>query len=140
MFVFLQHPSVTLDFPAPVPDIIIPLLTPDSELFNERNELIPRGFLFDSKYYSSDDRDKLSHFFGSAFLGYNNFSWLTLLIGNMIEASEELLIVRNKVDHRDLKINFLGFKYGERLRKEPFRLPSSFVILYNLNHYFIVTR
>ena len=59
------------------------------------------------------DKDKLAHFFGSAFLSYESTIFdLGKLIGYFVEAFEESFKVQSTVDLRDLDVNEYGRLFG----------------------------
>lgn len=137
MFTTVQHRTVPLRIPLTSYSLKYPLLSPSSYLFELKNKNIPAFYLFDSKYANSDDRDKLAHFFGSAYLSYNGLGFISLLIGYYIEGFEELFIENNSFDLRDMRINLLGYHFGKQLQKDVFELPSSYIILHNVKHFLL---
>ena len=101
------------------------------KLFNERTESLPRAFLPDSPSNPNSDTDKLSHFFGNAFLGYElNLFNIAEFLGIFVESFEKTFKVNGAFDMRDMKINKLGFLFGKKLKEDKNFLPSDFIRLY----------
>jgi hypothetical protein len=107
-----------------------PLTSADSETFLTKNENLPKNLFFDSPQNNFGDKDKLAHFFGSAFLSYESkFFDLGKLIGYFVEAFEESFKVQSSVDLRDLDVNEYGRFYGELLKENDNLLPSQIFLL-----------
>lgn len=107
-----------------------PLTSADSETFLTKNENLPQNLFFDSPQNNFGDKDKLAHFFGSAFLSYESkFFDLGKLIGYFVEAFEESFKVQSSVDLRDLDVNEYGRFYGELLKENKNLLPSQIFLL-----------
>ncbi len=105
----------------------------EKELFARRKESLPRGFLPDSPHSLNSDKDKLSHFFGNAFLGYNfPYENISEFSGLFVESFEDTFKIKGAFDERDLKINRCGFLFGKTLRKNIKIFPSEFIMLYFL--------
>ncbi len=106
--------------------LVLKLPSANKNLFQLKNKYLPKYFLFDSPNNNFGDKDKLAHFFGSAFLSYNfpffNFS---NLLGIFIEMFEETFSIKGGMDFRDLEINNLGAQFGKSL-DDNFQLPPSF--------------
>jgi hypothetical protein len=102
----------------------------DSETFLTKNENLPKNLFFDSPQNNFGDKDKLAHFFGSAFLSYESkFFDLGKLIGYFVEAFEESFKVQSSVDIRDLDVNEYGRFFGELLKENDNLLPSQIFLL-----------
>lgn len=113
--------------------IIIPLPSPPQSIFNAKLEALPSKIFFDSPQNNFGDKDKLSHFFGNAFLRYNfGFFNLSKFIGIFVENIEEALFVEGGFDKRDIIANHLGELFGEILRKEKNVMPSDILKIYQL--------
>lgn len=104
----------------------LPLTGEFPEDFNRRVSALPRILYPDTP--PEGDRDKLQHFFGSA--------WLTIAlgsdstadtIGEFIEDGEELAIVGGVRDPRDLRANRDGQRFALALDNDLSVLPSSFI-------------
>lgn len=103
--------------------IDLPLTFEAEADFNRRVAALPRRLFADRP--NGDDRDKLQHFFASA--------WLTLAlnsrhtadaIGWGIERGERLLLTGETEDPRDIRANRLGQMFAELLRSHPTAVPS----------------
>ncbi len=121
----LDHRKI--NFKIPLLGFKIPIfLTSETEKnFKKRLENLPAYVFSDTL----NDRDKLQHFFLSAYLSYLNGGAKTAdKIGILIEEGEKigLSLVR---DERDILANRCGQDFGLSLHKNPFALPSRF-----LNH------
>ncbi len=117
-------------FPAVLPllgiGVSVPVSLESEESFALRMRALP-SMLFDDTPLSGD-RDKLPHFFGSA--------WLSLMIGvpdlaaacgDAIEVLETIFKLEGASDARDRTMNRLGVRFAERLRRSPATLPSSII-------------
>jgi hypothetical protein len=103
----------------------IPLTTESDSTFRVRYRNLPKRILPDSLGRTESDKDKLQHFFGSAFLAYFTHSrGLANMIGNMIETGEEAFVVGGANDDRDKFANRLGQEFGLRLLEGEELLPS----------------
>ncbi|MBK7629772.1 MAG: hypothetical protein IPJ23_03545 [Ignavibacteriales bacterium] len=113
--------------------IYYPLTSADEETFLRKNENLPRYLFFDSPRNDYGDKDKLAHFFGSAFLsnGSNIFD-LGKLIGYFVEAFEESFKVQSSVDIRDLDVNEYGRLFGKLLKENRDILPSQIFLFRSL--------
>lgn len=103
--------------------IDLPLTFESRTDFNRRVATLPRRLFADRP--NGDDRDKLQHFFASA--------WLTLALGSRksadaigwgIERGEQLLLSGQAQDLRDIRANRLGQRFAELLKHHPTALPS----------------
>ncbi len=109
------------------------LPTVDSLLFVKRNESLPSNFLPDSPMNKRSDTDKLSHFFGNAFVSYNlNFSNIQEFLGLFVEAFEYNFKVNGAFDKRDLEVNRYGKLFGILLKSGKKYFPSDIFVLYSL--------
>lgn len=105
-----------------------PLISADDSTYLRKNENLPCYLFQDTPKKKEGDKDKLAHFFGSAFLSYNtNIFDFTLAIGYFVEAFEESFKVESKMDYRDMKTNELGKNFGNMLKKDKSILPSYFM-------------
>ncbi len=103
----------------------LPLTTETEEVFGVRHAHLPRRVLRDSAGSTASDRDKLQHFFGSAWIAHlTNSQWLALVFGNFVEAGEDAFVVGGVSDDRDKFANTLGREFGLRLLDEDGVLPS----------------
>jgi hypothetical protein len=107
-----------------------PLTSADEETFLKKNSNLPRYLFFDTPQNNYGDKDKLAHFFGSAFLSYeSNFFDLGKLIGYFVEAFEESFKVQSSVDIRDLDVNDYGRLFGDLLKEKNNLLPSQIFLI-----------
>lgn len=119
----LDHRKIK--FKIPILGIKLPIfLTSESEEeFKRRVMNLPSHIFSDTL----DDRDKLQHFFLSAYVAYVNGGKVTAdKVGILVEEVEKfgLNLVR---DERDIIANRLGQEFGFQLHKNPFVLPSRFL-------------
>ncbi len=130
----LPHREIPVKIPLFSLSYNIPLPTLEENIFRERYSKLPSGFLFDSP--SQGDMDKVSHFFGNAFLSYS-IPWFNIseFMGILIELFERSIISVGEFDLRDLMINNLGNAYGKFLRINKEVTPASILKFYSL-HYF----
>jgi hypothetical protein len=107
-----------------------PLISAEEDIFNKKNENLPRYFFIDTPENNYGDLDKLAHFFGSAFLSYeSNIFDLGELIGYFVEAFEESFKVQSSIDLRDLDVNEYGRFFGKLLKKDKNLLPSQIFLI-----------
>lgn len=121
----------------PIVNLIIyyPLTSADEETFLLKNENLPRYLFFDTPQNNYGDKDKLAHFFGSAFLTYeSNIFDLGKLIGYFVEAFEESFKVQSSADLRDLDVNDFGRFFGEILKENKNILPSQIFLLRSIRY------
>jgi len=117
-------------FPAMIPVvrwvIWIPVTTETREEYEQRFNNLPTGFLSDSS--PGDDRDKLPHFFGSAFITCLTRNPVCAeMTGRTIEWLELVFKLEGSMDPRDIEVNARGAEFGMSLmqgRKTP---PSRFL-------------
>lgn len=105
---------------------------PDST-FNKKVSNLPSVLFFDSPASSFGDKDKLSHFFGNAFLSYNLTLFnISKFLSILVELFEESFKLDGSVSTRDLLIGNLGELYGRTLSEYENRLPSEYLNYYKL--------
>ncbi|CUU03936.1 hypothetical protein JGI1_00858 [Candidatus Thermokryptus mobilis] len=123
----LDHRKINFKIPLLGLKIPIFLTSENEKIFRKRVENLP-AYLFSD---TLNDKDKLQHFFFSAYLSYLNGGSKTAdKIGLLIEEGEKLGLNLVK-DERDILANRCGQIFGLALHKNPFVLPSRF-----LNHNF----
>ncbi len=106
--------------------------TPDS-LFKRKVSNLPSKIFFDSPGGVFGDKDKLSHFFGNAFLSYNVALFnLSKFLSILVELFEESFKVDGSVSTRDLLIGNLGELYGKELSDNGSMMPSKYIRFYEL--------
>ncbi|MBK6912708.1 MAG: hypothetical protein IPH11_03185 [Ignavibacteriales bacterium] len=90
MFATVPYRKVPIRLPLINSMVYYPLTSADEEIFLRKNENLPRYLFFDTPQSIYGDKDKLAHFFGSAFLSYeSNFFDIGKVIGYFVEAFEE---------------------------------------------------
>ncbi len=105
----------------------------DEKLFRKKVKNLPSQIYFDSPPSDFGDKDKVAHFFGNSFLGYNEgFFNLSKFMGIFVELFEASFEVGGGLDRRDILTNYLGELFGKELNKNKNLLPSDVMKLYNL--------
>ncbi len=119
----------------PILNLRIPLRLPavNEKLFRRKVKNSPGIVYFDSPVKGGQDKDKVAHFFGNAFLAYNiSFIHASQVLGIFVELFESSFKVSGGVDFRDLETNGLGAAFGNSLRKNNKLYPSQFFRIYSL--------
>lgn len=136
MFATVPYREVPIKLPLFNIIINYPLISADENIFNKKNENLPRYFFIDTPENDYGDLDKLAHFFGSAFLSYeSNIFDLGELIGYFVEAFEESFNVQSNIDYRDINVNYYGRLFGKLLKKDKTILPSQILLFRSLNFF-----
>ncbi|HTY10154.1 MAG TPA: hypothetical protein VMF88_03680 [Bacteroidota bacterium] len=106
--------------------LYLPLTVVESRKeFSDRYMHLPRRVLPDSAGRLRRDRDKLQHFFGSAYLTYVfNSRTIANFFGDFVEWGEPLFVVGGDYDDRDKYANHLGQEFGMRLLDGEEVMPS----------------
>jgi len=98
--------------------------------FIARLRHLPNNLYNDSPRGVARDRDKLQHFFGSAFLSYfSHQPDLVQAIGDFIEWAEPGMVVGGENDPRDKRANLQGEQFGRDLLLVDNLLPSDYLTL-----------
>ena len=127
-----------LEFRLPLIGLILPLplTTEFQEEFDARVESLPGRLYADSPRTPHGDRDKLQHFFGSAFLAYILESEDRADdVGHFVESGESRFVPGETVDDRDIRTNRQGQRFarallaGQDVRPTAFLLPAPEIIL-----------
>ena len=106
----------------------LPLTSEFPEEFARRVNSLPSQLYPDTPKGRAGDRDKLQHFFGSAFLTYVCESPdAAKRVGMFIEWGEDKFIVDGSLDDRDIRSNAEGQHFGERLLRGASPVPSDFI-------------
>jgi hypothetical protein len=135
MFATVPYREVLIQIPIIKTLVDYPLISADDETYQKKNKNLPRYLFFDTPNDDYGDKDKLAHFFGSAFLSYeSNIFDLGKLIGYFVEAFEESFKVQSGVDVRDLDVNDYGRLFGKILKENKKILPSQ-IILFRSTRY-----
>jgi hypothetical protein len=125
MLATVPYREVPIQIPLINTLVYYPLLSADEIIFLKKNENLPKYLFFDTPQNNYGDKDKLAHFFGSAFLSYeSNIFDIGKLIGYFVEAFEESFKVQSSVDLRDLDVNEYGRLFGKLLKENKDLLPS----------------
>jgi len=115
----------TLGFKIPIFNLFFPLSNESEEEFHRRLSNLPAHLFADSPADTAGDRDKLQHFFGSAFLTYIFESKGSAdRFGEFIEQGEDAIVVGGVNDERDKRANREGQRFGQALLEDNHRLPS----------------
>ena len=126
----MDHRRIGINIPLLGPLLWIPLTSEFEDEFDARVSALPRNLYADTPAGRAGDRDKLQHFFGSAFLTYVFESReVADRIGGFIELGEESAIVGGTPDERDFRTNWQGQEFGIALHGHPFVRPSEFLMM-----------
>jgi hypothetical protein len=126
-FALMDHRRVGVRLPLIGAILWFPLTSEFDEEFRARVDALPSRLYADTPPGHGGDRDKLQHFFGSAFLtalaespeGADRF-------GLFIEWGEEQFIVGGVNDERDVRANRQGQRFGLHVLSDPDTRPSRF--------------
>jgi len=130
MLATVPYREVPIQIPLFNSTISYPLISASEEIFLAKNENLPKYLFFDTPQNNYGDKDKLAHFFGSAFLSNeSNIFDIGKLIGYFVEAFEESFKVQSSVDLRDLDVNEYGRLFGKLLKEKKDLLPSHIFLL-----------
>lgn len=130
MLATVPYNEVPIQIPLFNSTIYYPLTSAEEKIFLAKNENLPEYLFFDTPQSDYGDKDKLAHFFGSAFLSYeSNIFDIGKLIGYFVEAFEESFKVQSSVDLRDLDVNEYGRLFGKLLKENKDLLPSEIFLL-----------
>ena len=129
----VPYKKVPIQIPLIKTIIQYPLISANEPVFLKKNKNLPKDLFFDTPKNNFGDKDKLAHFFGSAFLAYNSSIFdLGDLIGYFVEVFEEEFKVQSQIDNRDLMTNKLGYIFGTYLKRNKKIQPSGAFILRTL--------
>jgi hypothetical protein len=121
-FAVMDHRKLGFKVPV-IGSIYIPLTTENDSLFRLRRTHLPKKVLNDN--LKASDKDKLQHFFGSAYITYStNSNSFAEWIGDLLEIGEDRFVLGGKDDPRDKQANAKGREFGLRLLKDENVLPS----------------
>jgi len=138
-FATVPYKEVPLQFPLFNFILKYPLISAEDSVFQLKNKNLPKYFFFDSPQNDYGDKDKLAHFFGSAFTSYNSHIFdLGNLIGYFVEVFEEDFKVQSSIDERDLMVDNLGYIFGKILLNDKNILPSRIILSHLLFHVRII--
>ncbi len=120
----MDHEMVAVS--VPVIELILPLTSESQEEFAFRRSRLPTRLYTDTP--PEGDRDKLQHFFGSAFLAFAfESSGTSERFGEFVEHGEDAFIVGGVMDDRDFRANRQGQLFGVALLDNNRRFPSDFL-------------
>lgn len=112
----MTYPVFRIRIPLINISIKLPIFTKiDKNLFNEKIKRLPSNLFEDSPNTEFSDKDKLVHFFSTAYLSYVFGDTFSVESGKFVEEFEEIFKIDGKIDERDLKINQLGAEFGKQL-------------------------
>jgi len=122
----IDHRNVGFRIPLLGPVLWLPLTGEFPDEFVERVRALPSDLFPDSPPGETGDRDKLQHFFGSAFLAYVfGGSEPAERVGEFVEWGEDAFVVDGVYDLRDQEANARGRRFAARLRDDREALPSA---------------
>ena len=123
----LEHRKIDVKMPI-FNSLALPLTFEDDSIFFTRMKNLPIHVYPDTPPGSYGDKDKLQHFFGSAYLSFASESpGLTHTTGDFIEWLEPKLIVGGTDDPRDKRANKQGKGFGRDLLVVKTLLPSDYL-------------
>jgi hypothetical protein len=118
----------TVGLKVPVFALFFPLSNESREEFKSRVANLPRKLYTDTPRGKIGDRDKLQHFFGSAFIAFAFESAEPAeRTSEFVEKGEDLIIVDGTIDARDVRANRQGQRFGLALLENCYRVPSEFI-------------
>ncbi len=127
LFATMDHEKVGVRIPLLGPLLWLPLTSEFDQDFADRLRGLPSLLYIDSPGGRAGDRDKLQHFFGSAFMTYLFESKDAAdRLGNFIEWGEDRFIVGGVNDPRDVRANRQGEEFGARLLEDGEAQPTEF--------------
>lgn len=124
----LDHRRVGVRLPLIGPLLWLPLTSEFDDDFRSRLAALPTRLYSDTPSDSAGDRDKLQHFFGSAFLAAVSESRdAARRVGEFVEWGEERFIVGGVTDERDLRADRQGQEFGIRVLARKGERPSQYL-------------
>jgi hypothetical protein len=124
----LEHRNFGLKLPVLGSLLWFPLTSEFPEDFASRVRSLPTQLYPDTPGGPAGDRDKLQHFFGSAFLTYVFESGdASERVGMFIEWGEDKFVVEGSLDDRDIRSNIEGQHFAEKLLEGAAVVPSDFI-------------
>ncbi|MGA9115648.1 MAG: hypothetical protein WB626_02625 [Bacteroidota bacterium] len=125
LVVTLDHHRLPVRIPLLGLPVALPLSPEEESGFRRRVAALPTRLYEDSPRTPAGDRDKLQHFFGSAFA-----AWVTESaeaadrLGFFIEWGEDRMVEGERYDARDVRANRDGQSFALALRSDRRALPS----------------
>jgi hypothetical protein len=130
----LEHRNVDVKIPM-ISTVTVPLTFEKDSLFFVRIKHLPSHVYDDSPTSSEGDRDKLQHFFGSAYLSYTSEApEFARTVGNIIEWGEAVFVLGGTDDPRDKRANKQGESFGRDLLVVKTLLPSDYLTFHHKGH------
>lgn len=127
MIACLDHQNVDLKIPL-IGSLGVPLTFEEDSLFKSRFANLPSRLYDDTP--PEGDKDKLQHFFGSAYIAFATESReLARTSGDLIEWGEAKFVVGGVDDPRDRRSNKQGERFGHDLLTVKNLLPSDYLNL-----------
>jgi hypothetical protein len=124
----IEHRNFGVKLPLIGPLLWVPLTSEFPDEFQHRVRALPSRLFSDTPLGFAGDRDKLQHFFGSAFITYTFESReASQRIGMFVEWGEDKFVVEGSLDERDIRANVQGQEFGSRLLDDASLLPSGFL-------------
>jgi len=129
-FSVMDHRNFGVNLPVVGSLFWFPLTSEFPDEFEDRIRRLPMHIYPDSPENGHGDRDKLQHFFGSAFVQFVSESKEGAeRLGDMVELGESAFIVGGQFDERDRRANQHGRSFGLSLLRGSGMLPSDFLLL-----------
>jgi hypothetical protein len=126
MMATLEHRNMDLKVPV-VGAIRLPLTFEEDSLFDSRYRNLPSRLYPDTPPGAAGDKDKLQHFFASAYLSYLSGSpSVARTSGDLVERGEAEFVVGGVDDPRDRRANGQGERFGRDLVVVKTLLPSDY--------------
>ena len=126
MMATLEHRTIDLKVPV-VGALRLPLTFEEDSLFESRFRNLPGKLYPDTPPGAAGDKDKLQHFFASAYLSYISQSpSLARSSGDLVERGEAEFVVGGVDDPRDRRANNQGARFGRDLVAVKTLLPSDY--------------
>jgi hypothetical protein len=125
----LEHQRLNVRMPL-VGALPLPLTFEEDDLFAARVKNLPSQLYWDTPAGEHGDKDKLQHFFASAYIAYVTDSpEIARAAGNLVEWGEAQFIVGGADDQRDKRANKHGEMFGHDLVYVKTLLPSDYFTL-----------
>ncbi len=126
MMATLEHRNVDVKLPV-LGAVGLPLTFEEDSLFAARRRSLPSRLYPDTPEGGQGDKDKLQHFFASAYIAYVTESRdVARASGNFVEWGEAQFIVGGVDDPRDARANKQGERFGHDLITVTNLLPSDY--------------
>ncbi len=126
MMATLEHRNVDVKLPV-LGAVGLPLTFEEDSLFLLRRNSLPSRLYRDTPEGEHGDKDKLQHFFASAYIAYASESRdVARASGNFVEWGEAQFIVGGVDDPRDKRANRQGERFGHDLITVSNMLPSDY--------------